>query len=112
MIAEARSIVEDGFMDAVWDFGLEDVHTGEVANVRGVWLADRALGEEEGVVGDALVEVTLSVTPEELAPYQLAGMLWDASLWVPPADLLNKRGKARILSVDPRSSWWHEPVQE
>jgi hypothetical protein len=52
MIGEARGIVQRGFEDVDWDFGLQDARTGEDAVVTGVWLADRPLGEEEGIEGD------------------------------------------------------------
>ncbi len=112
MIAEARSIVTKGFVDEDWDFGLRDVHTGEDALVTGVWFADRPLGRDEDIPGDAVVEVTADLTEEELAPFELAGMLWDARLWVAPAELINSRAKMRILEVDPRTSWFHDAINE
>jgi len=108
MIGEASGIVQRGFEDLDWDFGLKDARTGEDAVVTGVWLADRPLGEKEGIEGDALVEVTLDLDVDELVPFELAGMLWDAKLWVAPAEFVNGRGQARILEVDPRTSWFHE----
>ena len=107
-IAEARSILKDGFADAEWDFGLRDAHTGEPASAVGVWLSDRPLGEQEGLTGDALLEVTLELSEDELKPYELEGMLWNARFWVAPAPLINTHGKARIAGVDPRTSWDYE----
>jgi hypothetical protein len=112
MIAEARSIVTKGFVDEDWDFGLRDVQTGEDALVTGVWLADRPLGRDENIPGDAVVEVTADLTEQELADFELAGMLWDARLWVAPAELINSRSKMRILEVDPRTSWFHDAINE
>jgi hypothetical protein len=112
MIGEARGIVERGFQDQDWDFGLRDAQTGEEAVVTGVWLADRPLGSAEGIEGDAVVEVTVDLTEEQLKPFELEGMLWDARLWVPAAELLNAHGKARISGVDPRTSWFHEAWEE
>jgi hypothetical protein len=107
-IGEARSIVEDGFQDSNWDFGLRDAQTGEDVSITGVWLADRALGEEDGLKGDALVEVNLDVSEDELQSFELQGLLWNGRFWVAPAEFVNKHGTTRILNVDPRSSWgWH-----
>ncbi len=107
-IGEARKIVQSGFEDVDWDFGLKDAHTGEDAVVPGVWLADRPLGHDEGIQGDALLEVELDLSDDDLKPFELEGMLWNAHLWVAPAELINAHSKARILEVDPRTSWFHE----
>jgi hypothetical protein len=107
-IGEARSIMQKGFEDLDWDFGLTDAQTGEDAIVTGTWLADRPVGREEGIEGDALLEVTVDTTEADLAPFALDGMLWDANLWVVPADWVNPKANARILEVDPRSSWFHK----
>jgi hypothetical protein len=80
--------------------------------VTGVWLSDRPLGEAEGIGGDALVEVTLDLDLDELGPFELEGLLWDARIWVAPAEFVNGRGQARILEVDPRTSWFHEAWNE
>ena len=111
-IAEARTIMKEGFVDVDWDFGLRDAQTGDEAVVTGVWLADRPLGTEEGIEGDAVLEVTVDLTQEELAPFELEGLLWDARLWVASAELINDRSKSRILEVDPRTSWFHEAVND
>jgi hypothetical protein len=107
-ILEARGIVERGFEDVDWDFGLRDARTGEETVVTGVWVADRQLGAGDGIEGDALIEVSLDVAAEDLKSFELEGMLWDARVWVVPAELLNARGKARILTVDPNTSWFHQ----
>ena len=111
-IGEARAIMTNGFTDVDWDFGLRDARTGEDTVVTGVWLADRPLGSEEGIEGDAVLEVTVDLTREELAPFELQGLLWDARLWVASAALINDRSTCRILEVDPRSSWFHEAVND
>jgi hypothetical protein len=111
-IADAGGIVRSGFEDLEWDFGLQDARTGEDAMVTGVWLSDRPLGEAEGIGGDALVEVTLDLDLDELGPFELEGLLWDARIWVAPAEFVNGRGQARILEVDPRTSWFHEAWNE
>jgi hypothetical protein len=111
-IGEARSIVQDGFQDADWDFGLKDARTGEEVSITGVWLADRALGEEDGLHGDALLEVNLDVAEDELGSFELHGLLWNGRFWVAPADFVNQHGKTRILNVNPRSSWGGKAVTD
>ncbi len=111
-IGEARAIVQRGFQDIEWDFGIQDARTGEDTVLTGVWLADRPLGAEEGIAGDAVLEVTVTLTPEQLKPYELEGLLWDAKLWVASAELLNQHATTRILEVDPRSSWFYEAVDD
>lgn len=107
-IADARSIVKNGFEDAKWGFGVQDAQTGAELKLVGVWLADRPLAEEEGPEGDAVLEVALDLTEEALEPYELEGLFWDARLWVAPSQLLNPHASIRILEVDPRTSWWYE----
>jgi hypothetical protein len=110
-IGDGRSIVKHGFEDREWDFGLTEPETGEPRTLKGVWLSDRPLEHEEGVAGDAQLEVTLYLSEEELRPYRIEGVVWDSRLWVVPADFVNSNSSVRILHVDPRTSWWHE-VQE
>ena len=108
-IPEARSIVERGFADVEWDFGVQD-RSGDDAVVTGVWLSDRPLGEEDGILGDAVVEVVLDVGEDEIENFELDGLLWNARVWVADASFVNAHARTRILGVDPRSSWWHESV--
>lgn len=111
-IGEARSIVEDGWTDAEWDLGLQDAKTGEELSLTGVWLASRPLGEEDGLSGDALLEVVLDVHEEELKSFELEGFLWNAHFWITTANFLNAHGKTRILNVDPRSSWGFNAITD
>ncbi len=109
-IGEAHDIVRKGFRDVDWDFGLQDARTGEDAVVTGVWLADRPLSQDDGVEGDALLEVRLEADEAELAPFALEGMMWHTRLWVVPSEWANQHGTARFAKVDPRSSWFHEAI--
>lgn len=104
-IAEARSILKEGYGDTEWDFGLKDVQTGEEVTVTGVWLSNRPLADAEGPEGDALLEVTVDFSAEELQAFELTGMMWNARLWVVPAETLNAHSQTRMVRVDPRSSW-------
>ena len=103
-IADAHHIVKHGFEEREWEFGLHDARTGEEVSVTGVWLVDRPVGAEEGLEGDALLAVTLDADFEDLAPFELEGMLWDGRFWVVPADWVNERSQVRFASVDPNSS--------
>lgn len=109
-IAEARRILKKGFSDTDWDFGLRDAKSGEELVVTGVWLADRPLQDDEGPPGDALLEVTVQLTDAQLRGFELKGLLGDARLWVIPAERLNAHGQARLIRVDPRSSWGFHQV--
>lgn len=111
-IADARQILKDGFSDTEWDFGLRDANTDEDVLVTGVWLANRPLAEAEGPPGDALLEVTLDLPEEQLQPFELDGMLWNARLWVIPADTLKGHCTAKMVRVDPRSSWGYNPIAD
>jgi hypothetical protein len=104
-IGDARRVLKEGYADTEWDFGLRDAKTGEDVTVTGVWLANRPLADAEGPPGDALLEVRLDLSEEQLQPFELAGMLWDARLWVVPADTLNLHSETKMVRVDPRSSW-------
>lgn len=104
-IADARGVLKDGYGDTEWDFGLKDAHTGEEVTVTGVWLSDRPLGDTEGPEGDALLEVTVDFSDDQLAAFELTGMMWNARLWVVPAETLNAHSRTRMVRVDPRSSW-------
>jgi len=104
-IGDARRVLKEGYADTEWDFGLRDAKTGEDVTVTGVWLANRPLADAEGPPGDALLEVRLDLSEEQLPPFELAGMLWDARLWVVPADTLNLHSETKMVRVDPRSSW-------
>ena len=104
-IADARGILKDGYSDTEWDFGLKDAHTGEEVTVTGVWLSDRRLADGECAEGDALLEVRVDFSDDELTRFELYGMMWNARLWVIPAETLNTHSRTRMVRVDPRSSW-------
>ncbi|HEX9692471.1 MAG TPA: hypothetical protein VGA22_10265 [Gemmatimonadales bacterium] len=107
-IGDAREIVQNGFSDAKWRFEHEDKALGGSKKATGVWLSDRPLQSGEGPPGDATLEVVLEVQDEALELFQVDGVLWDARLWIVPAEVVNRHADIRILNVDPRSSWFHE----
>ena len=107
-IGAARAIVQNGFENQQWRFE-HDEGNGEDKKALGVWLSDRPLDGDEGPPGDAVLEVSLDATVESLELFQLEGVMWDTRLWIVPAEVINARSKVRILNVDPRSSWFHEP---
>jgi hypothetical protein len=109
-IGEARQILKRGFADTEWDFGLRDARTGDEVIVTGVWLADRPLGDQEGPPGDALLEIAMELDEPDLRPFELEGLLSEARLWVVPAETVNQHGHARLVRVDPRSSWGYGRV--
>jgi hypothetical protein len=105
-IAEAREIVKRGFQDQKWGFDVEDLGQDRRLKVVGVWLTDRVPERGDAPPGDAVLEVVLDPTPDTLGVFEIPGVLEGATLWVVPAKILNPVAKSRILSVDPRTSWW------
>lgn len=105
-IAEAREIMRRGFRDQKWGFDVEGLAGDRRLKVMGVWLTDHVPEEEDAPPGDAVLEVTLDPPPETLQVFEIPGVLADGKLWVLPANVLNPVARARILSVDPRTSWW------
>lgn len=105
-IAEAREIVRRGFQDQKWGFDVEELVSDRRLKVMGVWLTDRVPEAEDAPPGDAVLEVTVDPTPDALKVFEIPGVLANARLWVVPAKVLNPVATARILRVDPRTSWW------
>ncbi len=103
-ILDARRIAKEGFDDVELEFLLRDARSGEEVSVAGVLLSDRPLGADEGIEGDAVLEVALDSTEQDLATFELEGMLWDARVWVAPAEWLSDHATVRIASVDPSAS--------
>ncbi len=99
--------MQTGFEDRQWDLGVLE-KDGEAVPLTGIWLSGRPLEESDGVEGDAQLEITLDATDEEIAPFELEGLLWDARFWVAPSEFLNKRSQVRILAVDPKTSWFDD----
>ena len=107
-IAEAREIMQRGFQDQKWGFDVEGLVSDRRLKVVGVWLTDRVPEEEDAPSGDAVLEVTLDPAPETLQVFEVPGVLANGTLWVVPSAVLNPVAQARILSVDPRTSFWFE----
>jgi hypothetical protein len=58
----------------------------------------------KALFGDAVLEVQLDVTEEAMATFELEGMLWDARVWLVPAEWATDHATVRIASVDPSTS--------
>lgn len=110
-VSQAREIAQNGFSDDRWRFGLEE-HSGEPVTATGVWLTDRPVSADDGPPGAAVLEVALEISDDELAAFEIHGVLDDARLWVVPAAVVNPRASVRISEVDARSSWFHEQVDQ
>lgn len=107
-IAEAREIMRRGFLDQKWGFDVEGLVSDRRLKVVGVWLTDRVPEEQDAPPGDAVLEVTVDPAPETLQVFEVPGVLSEGRLWVVPANVLNPISRARILRVDPRTSFWFE----
>lgn len=103
-IREARRIAKHGFEDREYDFGLRDARSGDDVTVHGVWLASRPVKRDEGLDGNAILEVTLDLAEEDLAAHELEGLLWDGRFWVVPAEVINPHASVRILEIDSHPS--------
>jgi len=68
---QATAILASGFHDQRGHYGLYDAETGEPHTLTGVWLSDVPLDENEGAAGHALLRVTVALTDEELALYEV-----------------------------------------
>ena len=110
-VSQARAIVKDGFNDEKWSFASEDI-TGKAVKAVGVWLTDRPLSRDEGPEGAAVLEITLPLPVEALAPFAVEGVLEEAQLWIIPARMVNQHAGIRVSGVDPRSSWFHEEIDD
>ena len=85
----ARSIVLNGFRDGTgW-------HLGKW--MHGVWLSDRPLDTKEGPKGEVLLEVELSMTEQELEPYEwIEKWKWKSYReFLLPAALVNANARVR-----------------
>jgi hypothetical protein len=58
----ATAIVSSGFLDGEGNYGLYDAITHEPHVLRGVWVSDVPLDENEGAWGDTLLRVTWTRT--------------------------------------------------
>jgi hypothetical protein len=110
-VSQAREIAQNGFSDDKWRFGPGE-YTGEPLTATGVWLTDRPVSADDGPPGAAVLEVALEISDDELAAFEIQGVLDGARLWVVPAAVVNPRASVRISEVDARSSWFHEQVEE
>ena len=111
LVSLARAIVKEGFTDEKWGFG-DDEQTGRALTAVGVWLTDRPVDLDDGPPGAAVLEVELEASEEELAAFEIHGVLEGARLFVVPAGFVNPRANVRISGVDARSSWFHDQVDE
>jgi len=111
LVSLARAILKEGFGDEKWGFG-DDQHTGRALTAVGVWLTDQPVDPDDGPPGAAVLEVELNMSDEELATFEVHGVLDEARLFVVPARVVNPRSSIRISSVDARSSWFHEQVED
>ena len=79
----AAAILHDGFRDAKGHYGTD-------IELCGVWLSDQALDVNEGVHGDTVLVVTLSVSLSDLADYELIEEGKPYREWCIPAELVNR----------------------
>jgi hypothetical protein len=85
----ARRIAADGFRDIEEYYSTENLHYG-------VWLSDRALDEDEGAVGNAVLRVELTKDEPEIARFEWIEDGKPYREWLVPASLINECGTTVI----------------
>lgn len=101
----AEVILTQGFRDAEGSY-LSN------ATMRGVFLADVPVDDDEGATGDQLLEVLVDV---DISNYELVEEGKPFREWCLPAQLLNDHGTTRLLSAeeaeDAEMERWTNPGQ-
>ena len=85
----AKAILAEGFKDATGSFGTRDLHTG-------VWLTSEPI--DANPIDVALIEVTLDLDEDALAPYEHPEIAGRYRGWLVPAALVNSHMKGRIVA--------------
>ena len=94
--AHADPILREGFRDAEGHYGFHD-EDGQVP-VRGVWLSEFPLDENEGADGDQLLQIEV---PDTVAlEYEVAEDGKPYREFLIPADVLNQFGPPRLVSPE------------
>jgi hypothetical protein len=89
----ADGILANGFRDGEGTYLTTNAY-------RGVWLSAVPLDENEGAVGDVLLEVDLNLTDTELREWEWEEALKPYREFLIPAKIVNKRGRVRVVDVD------------
>ena len=85
----AKAILVEGFKDATGSFGTRDLHTG-------VWLTNEPI--HVALIDVTLIEVTLDLNEDVLAPYEWPEIGKRSRGWLVPADLVNSHTKLRVVA--------------
>jgi hypothetical protein len=88
--ARAEAILRDGFRDHEGSYGFDTI-------LRGVFISDVPLDENEGAKGEELLEVTLDC---DISEYQLTYEGANYREWCVPAELLNRKATVRIMTSE------------
>lgn len=88
----ATAILRDGFRDATGGYGFAITLTG-------VFIADQPLDVNEGCKGEDVIAIDL---PEDLDldEFEIVEELKGYREWCVPAELINSRGRLRLLTED------------
>ena len=89
-LVNARAILKQGFKDATGNYLTESPHTG-------VWLSNVPLDENEGAIGDALLEVTLNCLDAEIEFFEWIEDGKPYREWLMPAAFVNRHAAVRII---------------
>jgi len=86
----SENISQEGFRDGTGNYLTMNTYSG-------VWLSNVPLDENDGAVGDILLEVTTDMTESEIAQYEWIEKAKGYREFLVPAAEINSRMKARII---------------
>jgi hypothetical protein len=86
----AEAILHDGFRDHAGSYGFDTI-------LRGVFISDVPVDENEGANGDELLEIILDC---DISEYQLIYEGANYREWCVPAILLNREAKVRLMTSE------------
>ena len=96
----ADAILRNGFPET-------DGFYGPDQTLVGVWLADRPLNANDGVIGDGILSVTFNVDLSELAFYELVDPGKSYRQWCLPASLIKARATVDIVPFEKVERFWY-----
>jgi hypothetical protein len=92
----AKQIQAHGFRDGVGRYVTTNTYSG-------VWLSNVPLDENEGVAGDVLLEITVSLTETEVSEYEWVEEGKEYRQFLIPVKLINPSMQIRV--IEDRADW-------
>jgi len=101
----AENILRDGFRDGTGTYLTMNTYSG-------VWLSNVPLDENEGAVGDILLEVDIDMPKSEIGQYEWIEEGKPYREFLVPAAEINSRMKARIVEDRREQPLWRIDAPE